>query len=130
MIYKQGDFTPQLKKEIREKEQELKKLLETVLNEFQNVKSVRMKLEGSYDQDGEDPFQPGYCSSISLGLIDETDELIDLHTIKIWECERTLLGMPVSKNILGSKVTGELMDESAKKLKEEMREFVEDHMKE
>ncbi|MDM5317258.1 hypothetical protein QUF49_14710 [Fictibacillus sp. b24] len=122
MIYNQVDFTPELKMEIREREQELKKLLETVLGEFHT--NVRMKIEGSYDQDGEDPFQPDYCSSISLGLSDETNELIDLYTIKIWECERTLLGIVVSKNIPGSKVKGELLDESGEEIKEEMREFI------
>lgn len=125
MIYNQVDFTPQLKVKIREKEQELKKLLKKVLHEFQNT-SDQMKIEGSFDQDGQDPFQPGYGSSISIGLIDETDELINLHTIKIWECERTLLGVPVTKNFPLSKVKGELLDESVEEVKEEVRDFIKD----
>ncbi|KZE69101.1 hypothetical protein AWM68_02215 [Fictibacillus phosphorivorans] len=123
MIYNQVDFIPQLKVEIIKKEQELKKLLEKVLHEFQNT-SDQIKIEGSFDQDGEDPFQPGYASSISIGLLDETDELTDLHTIKIWECERTFLGVPVTRNIPGSKVKGELLDESVKEVKEEVRDFI------
>lgn len=69
---------------------------------------------------------PGYSSSVSIGIADKSGELIDLHIIKIWEYERSLLGMSISKNIPGSKIIGELLDESVEEVKEELKEYIEE----
>ena len=44
--------------------------------------------------------------------------------IKIWECDRYFLGLPISKNIPGSKIIGELLDESLVEVKEELKEYI------
>jgi hypothetical protein len=47
-----------------------------------------------------------------------------LHIIKIWECDRYFLGLPISKNIPGSKIIGELLDESLVEVKAELKEYI------
>lgn len=42
-----------------------------------------MDFDAGFDIEGNDPFQPGYCSSISNGISDQSDGLTDLHIIKI-----------------------------------------------
>ncbi|MCH4825200.1 hypothetical protein [Planococcus halocryophilus] len=63
--------------------------------------------EAGFDINGSDHSKPGYCSTISIGITDEinpTGELLKLHVIAIWECQRSLLGLPVSKTYLGAKL--------------------------
>lgn len=67
---------------------------------------------------------PGYSSSVSIAIAERNKELIDIHTIKIWECERTFLGMPISKKIPGSNIIGELLDESLEEIREELKGYI------
>ncbi|QGQ45920.1 hypothetical protein [Metabacillus sediminilitoris] len=85
-----------------------------------------MGFDAGFDKVGDDPFKPGYSSSISLGISDNQGELIDFHSIKIWECERSILGLPISKNILGSKIKGALLDETLEEVKQELKEYIEE----
>lgn len=126
MKYQQKDFTEDLKIKIKSTEAELKEHIEKVLTENKSVFAKNnLELDADFDKEGDDPFKPGYSSSVTIGVSDKTDkELIDLHIIKIWECERTLLGMPISKNIPGSKIIGELLDESVEEIKEELKEYM------
>ena len=78
------------------------------------------------DKEGIDPFIPGYSSSVSIGIIDESGELNHLYIIKIWECVRSFLGMPISFNIPGSKIIGELLDEELEEVKIGLKEDLED----
>jgi hypothetical protein len=130
MKYQQKDFTEELKIKIKNTESALKEHIEKLLKENKSVFAMKnLELDVDFDKDGDDPFKPGYSSSVALGVSDKTDkngELIDLHIIKIWECERTLLGMPISNNIPGSKIIGELLDESVKEVKEELKEYIEE----
>ncbi|QGS68513.1 hypothetical protein CV093_08165 [Oceanobacillus sp. 143] len=85
-----------------------------------------LDFDAGFNKEGNNPFKPDYSSSVSIGIADKNGELIDLHIIKIWECERSLLGMPISKNIPGSRIIGELLDESLEEVKEELKEYIEE----
>lgn len=130
MKYQQKDFTEELKIKIKNIESALKEHIEKLLNENKSVFSKKnLEFDADFNKEGDDPFNPGYSSSVAIGISDKTDkngELIDLHIIKIWECERTLLGMPISKHIRGSKIIGELLDESLEEIKEELKEYIEE----
>lgn len=130
MKYQQKDFTKELKIKIKNIESALKEHIEKLLNENKSVFSKKnLEFDADFNKEGDDPFNPGYSSSVAIGISDKTDkngELIDLHIIKIWECERTLLGMPISKHIRGSKIIGELLDESLEEIKEELKEYIEE----
>jgi hypothetical protein len=129
MKYQQKDFTEELRSKIKNIESAFKEHIEKILNENKSV-FIKKNLDLNVDfaKDGDDPFMPGYTSSVAIGISDNTNksrELNGLHIIKIWECERTFLGMPISKNIPGSKISGELIDESLEEIKEELRDYIE-----
>lgn len=134
MKYDQKKFTEELKITIKKTESELKKQIEKFIVENNSVFAKRkMVIEAHFSKEGEDPFQPGYCSEIAIGISDRTDqnaELIDVYIIKIWECERIFLGLRISKHLPGSKVIGELIDESIEEIKEEMKEYIADILEE
>ena len=85
-----------------------------------------MDFDAAVNKIGNDPFKPGYSSTVSIGITEKGDELIELRIIKIWECERSFLGMPISKNILGSKINGELLDETLEEVKQELKEYIDE----
>ncbi|USK38790.1 hypothetical protein LIS77_23385 [Cytobacillus firmus] len=121
------DFTPQLKTKIEDIEQKLKEQAERLQKEHRTAFSKKgLKLEVAFDQEGNDVFQPGYSSSISVGFTDKNGDLIDLKIIKIWECERIFLGMPVLREFPGSKVAGELLDESPEEISIELKEYMDE----
>ncbi|MGG3560072.1 hypothetical protein ABES03_00220 [Neobacillus rhizosphaerae] len=128
MKYQQKDITEDLKIKIKNTEAELKENTEKFLTVNKSVFAKNnLELDADFDKEGDDSFKPRYSSSVAIGVSDQTDkngELIDLHIIKIWECERTLLGVPISKNIPGSKIIGELLDESVEEVKEELKEYM------
>lgn len=134
MRYQQKDFTNGLKARIQETESALKEHCETLLKENKSIfENKNLELDAGFDIDGYDHFQTGYCSTITIGISDKTvpnGELIDLHQIKIWECQRTILGMSISKNIPGSKVVGDFLDESLEEIQEELKEYIEDFLSE
>lgn len=134
MRYQQKDFTQELKTKIQEMESALKERSMILLRENKSIFDNRnLELHAGFDINGSDHFQPGYCSSIFIGIADKIDpsgELLNLHVITIWECQRTLLGLPVSKNIPGSKIIGELVDKSLKEIKEELKEYIEEFLSE
>lgn len=121
------DFTSQLKTKIEDIEQKLKEEIERLQKEHKTAFSKKgLKLESAFDQEGNDVFHPGYSSSISVGFTDKNGDLIDLKIIKIWECERIFLGMPVLRNFPGSKVAGELLDESPEEIRIELKEYMDE----
>ena len=134
MKYQQKDFTEELRSKIKNIELTLQKHIEKILNENKTVFAKKnLEFDADFAKEGDEPFVPGYTSSIAIGITDninKNSELNDLHIIKIWECERTLLGMPVSKNIPGSKISGELLDESLEEIKEELRDYIGDVLQE
>lgn len=129
MKYEEKDFTLEIKEKIKSIEAALNDLIEKLLDENKSVFIKRgLELEAGFDRHGLHPFHPGYSSSISIGISDENGELTDLHIIKIWECGRYFLGMPISKQIPGSKVVGELLDESIEDIKLELKDYFEEHL--
>lgn len=127
MKYLQRDFTPELRAKIEDTERVLKNHIELVLRENKSV-FAEGNLDLSFHREGKDPFEPGYSSSILIGAVDENGELIGLHIINIWESERIFLGLPISKNIPGSKVIGELIGESLEEVKLEIKEYMEEQL--
>ncbi|MTH55345.1 hypothetical protein GKZ89_18280 [Bacillus mangrovi] len=125
MKYKEKEFTSDLKEKIKNTEAALKSLIEKLVNENKPVfKKKGLDLDAEFERLGNDPFHPGYSSSISIGIYDENCELTDLQIIKIWECERHFLGVPVSKKIPGNKIAGDLLDESSEEIKQELKDFI------
>lgn len=134
MKYQQKEFTFGLKTKIQQMEDGLKEHSKILLKENKPIFENRnLEFDIGFDIIGSDHFLPGYCSSISIGLPDKTNptgELLDSHIITIWECHRSLLGLLVSKNIPGSKITGDLVDEPLTELKEELKEAIEEFLSE
>lgn len=131
MKFDQKDFNPELCKKIADLEMELENELFILERKFKTFFSQKQqKIEVSFDREGQTLFESGYSSSISLGIIDEDGELIDLLTINIWECKYLFLGLPMSRKIPGAKLVGELVDESVKEIKLEIREFLEESLQE
>ncbi len=129
MKYQQKQFNPGLRDNIQSTEKKLERLLENVKNAYtSDFAKKRLTLSTAYDEEGTDPFTPGYRSAISIGVSDETEELIDLHVIKIWECDRYFLGMPTSKNLPCSKIAGELIDETPDEVMEEVNEYIKEFL--
>jgi len=134
MRYQQKDFTQELKTKIQETEAALKEHSEILLRENKSIFENRnLEFYADFDIDGSDHFQLGYRSTISIGISDKIEpngELINLHVIPIWECQRSILGLPISKNIPGSKITGEFLDESLEEIQEELKEYIEEFLSE
>lgn len=126
MKFRQKDFSEELKEKIQNTELALKDHIEKLLSDYKSFFAEKnLDFDAGFDIEGNDPFQPGYSSSVSIG-ISENDELIDLHLIKIWECDRYILGVPTTKNIPGSKIIGELLDEPLEEVKKELKEYIEE----
>ncbi|WP_338472511.1 hypothetical protein R4Z10_07145 [Niallia sp. XMNu-256] len=128
MKYQYKDFNMELKEKIKRMESVLKEHVERRLQENKSVFAEKnLDLDAGFDQEGDDPFKPGYRSSVSVGVTDKSSgEMIDFYMIKIWVCERSLFGMPISKPIPGSKIIGELLDESVEEVKEELQDYIEE----
>lgn len=132
MKYQQKDFTNELQTKIQEMEFALRTYRDILVKENTSIFENR-NLEFYVKFDGSNHFQPGYCSTIYIGITDKIDsarELINLHVITIWKCERITFGLPVLKNILRSKIIGELVDESLKEIKKEFKETIEEFLSE
>lgn len=130
MKYTQKQFTPELLNHIKQTEQSLGSMLEKITQLYKKkFRNIALQLESSLDREGTNPFDPGYRSSISIGISETGGDLLDLHTIVIWECQRTFLGLPTGKNIPGSKIIGELLEETIKEIKAELVEYLDEHLK-
>jgi hypothetical protein len=115
--------------EIKNKELELKNLSKELLDQYKSVLAQKNFIfDTSFDKEGEDPFKPEYSSYISLGIAEKTGDPIDLLTIKIWNCERFFLGIPITKKIPGSQIIGELLDETYEEVKEEFNEYIQEYL--
>ncbi|MFT8323583.1 MAG: hypothetical protein ABF649_22245 [Bacillus sp. (in: firmicutes)] len=129
MKYLQKELTLDLKTKIEQKETIMKELIEKVLKEYKPIfAEKRLVLDAAFDKNGEEYFQPGYLSSLTIGVIDERGELCDLHRIKIWECERIFLGVPIVSKFPGSKVIGELLDETGEEIEQELKEYMDEYL--
>lgn len=124
MKYLEKEFSSELKEKIKTIEAELSDLIEKLSNEYKLAFAQKgLDFEIALDRTGNDSFIPGYSSSITKGILGE-DEHLELYRILIWECHRYFFGMPISKNIPGSKIVGNLMDESIEDLKLELNKYL------
>lgn len=130
MKYTQKDFNDNLLNRITSIEQKLKKHIEDLMKEYKPIFKNTLKIDGDFEHEGTHPFKPGYRSAISVGIIDENGEIVNLHTMPIWECGCRFLGLQVSSKIAGSRLVGEPLDESAEMIKEELIEFIQNHLEE
>ncbi|MFC0190147.1 hypothetical protein ACFFJY_17760 [Fictibacillus aquaticus] len=118
MKYKQKDFSQELLNKIEQFEQSLKDYVPAFLAKYRPVlEGEKLELEAEFVREGEEPFKPGYRSELSIGVLDGTGELLDLHTIPIWECTRSFVS-----------VKGELIDESIEDVHLELKEYIEEWM--
>ncbi|WP_282032818.1 hypothetical protein [Metabacillus indicus] len=125
----QKNFSETLLTRIIETEPAMKRLIERLLVKNKPVfAEKKLDLHGEFSKEGNDPFTPDYSSSVWMGVSEENGELIDLHTIKIWECHRSFLGMTTSKKIPGSTISGELLDETVEDIESELREYMSDFL--
>ena len=124
------EFTNNLQIRIKMMEKVLKEQIDKFLQDYKSAFAKKnLKLDAVFVREGTDCFKPGYHSSISIGITEKSKEMaevIDIRTIKIWECERIFSGIPVSKNIPGSKIIGVLLDETEKEIQKEIHEYMED----
>ncbi|WP_411333364.1 hypothetical protein ACK1LH_13560 [Metabacillus indicus] len=125
----QKDFSEALLTKIITAETAMKRLIERLLVKNKSVfAEKKLDLHGEFSKEGNDPFTPDYSSSVWVGVSEENGELIDLHTIKIWECHRSFLGLTTLKKIPGSTISGELLDESVEEVESELVEYLKDFL--
>jgi hypothetical protein len=126
MRFQQKEFTESLKQDIEKIEAELKRDLENWLPHYQDefLQNYRI-LEAGIEKEGTDRFLPGAKSSLYIKVSDDYHELIDMHVITIWTCERYFLGIPITQHLPGSKLAGELLDLHPAQIKEELQAYIE-----
>lgn len=125
MKYSHREFSLRLLSEIKEIEQSLKEPIALLVEKYKPVFAEKnIDFDAGLEIEGENHFTPGYNSVVVMGITEEDGELLDLYMVTIGKCERTWLGMPVSKNIPGCKITGELVKESVKEVLLELEEHI------
>lgn len=129
MNYKEKEFTLDLKEKIINIEQKLRNVSVQLLQKYAPLFVKKdMELFIELEKSKKDTFEIGYKSSILLAVTDAQGDMIDFYTIPIWECNRHFFGLLVSINLPGSKVMGELIDESEKDIQIELREHLEEFL--
>ncbi|PEA52726.1 hypothetical protein CON64_22130 [Bacillus pseudomycoides] len=129
MNYKEKEFTLDLKEKIVNIEQKLRNVSVQLLQNYAPLFIKKdMELFIELEKSKKDTFEIGYKSSILLGVTDAQGDMIDFYTIPIWECNRHFFSLPVSINLPGSKVIGELIDESEKDIQIELRKHLEEFL--
>lgn len=126
MKYQQNDFNDELRSKITDMELKLQKHSEQLKSHYEPLFAEKsLEFDAVFDREGSNPFEPGYSSSITLGMFSKETELI--HIVWIWQCERFLWGQLISRTFPGSKVSGELLDESYEDILEELHEVTEEY---
>lgn len=127
MKYQAQEFNDGLREKINAAEADAQKLCEVLEANYKGLFSERkMEFDIAFDLEGDEIFAPPYSSSIAIGMFSEEDEVI--HIIRIWECERSFFGLPVSMQIPGSKVTGVFMEETFEEIQEELMEVIQEFL--
>lgn len=127
MKYKAKELTANLQEKIINIEERLKMVSDLLLQRYNPLfAEKKMELFIEFEKNKKNPYEIGYESSLSLAVINENGEMMDFYRIPIWECERHFLGLPVLVRIPGSKVTGELIDESEEEIEMEIAEHLEE----
>lgn len=83
MKYQQKDFTEELRKKIENTESALEKHTEKLLNDYTTIFTKKnLKFEADFDIEGENPFMPGYISSVAIVISDENGDINKLRVIQ------------------------------------------------
>lgn len=126
MQYSYKEFSPNLLAQIKEIEQSLKEPIALLLKKYKPVFAEKnIDFDAEFEIERENHFTPGYNSAVVMAILEE-DQLLDVYIVTIWKCEQTWFGMPVSKNIPGCKITGELVEESVEEILLELTEHIEE----
>ena len=125
MEYTAKQFTPQLAQYIHTVERSVQELLKSIHAQYKEAFEKKgMQLSVDVIREGENPFHPGYHATIQVGIL-EKDEFLDGLFIPIWHCVRTFLGIRSSKKLPGSKITGELVEETEEEITKEVVGYLE-----
>ncbi|WP_373229624.1 hypothetical protein [Cohnella sp.] len=125
MKYKHALFTFDLKERIAKLERELLNICDSLLKKYQPLFAEKNLLfEIELRREGNDPFEPGYDSSVLLFIVSDKVDEVKFHLVPIWECQRAFWGLPVSKNVPGSRIFGELVDETVEEINSELEENI------
>ena len=129
MKYKEQDFTLELKEKIQCMEKEIERISFKLFKDYSHLYIEKnMELFIELIRDKEDPFETGYSSSISIAVLDEEGAMIEFYTVPIWECCNYFLGVPLQIMFWGSKLSGELVDETYCEIEEELKEWLEEFL--
>ncbi|HDR7513794.1 hypothetical protein AB1I92_17890 [Bacillus mobilis] len=129
MKYKERDFTLELKEKIQCMEKEIERISFKLFKDYSHLYIEKnMELFIELIRDKEYPFETGYSSSISIAVLDEEGKMIEFYTVPIWECCNYFLGVPLQIRLWGSKLSGELVDESYCEIEEELKERLEEFL--
>ena len=125
MKYTEHDFTIELENKVKKIESDITEFLDHMLNENRpKFREKGLQFEAELDRSENHPFTPGYTSSITTAIFDDDEEYFELYTIPIWKCQRYFLGISTTKRIPGSKIVGELLEESINDIKLELNEYI------
>ncbi|MEO2225920.1 hypothetical protein [Priestia megaterium] len=125
MEYTAKQFTPQLEQHIHTVEKSMQELLKSIYAQYKEAfKKKGMEISVEVIREGENPFQPGYHATIQVGIL-EKDEFLDSLFIPIWHCVRTFWGIRSSRKLPGSKITGELLEETEEEITKEVVRYLE-----
>jgi len=120
MEYTAKQFTPQLEQHIHTVEKSMQELLKSIYAQYKEAFEKKgMEISVEVIREGENPFQPGYHATIQVGIL-EKDEFLDSLFIPIWHCVRTFWGIRSSRKLPGSKITGELLEETEEEITKEV----------
>ncbi|PHC89969.1 hypothetical protein COF42_07755 [Bacillus wiedmannii] len=129
MKYKEQDFTLELKEKIQCMEKETERISFKLFKDYSHLYIEKnMELFIELIRDEEDPFETGYYSSISIAVLDEEGEMTEFYTVPIWECCNYFLGVPLQIRFWGSKLSGELVDETYCEIEGELKERLEEFL--
>ncbi|WP_409290381.1 hypothetical protein [Peribacillus sp. SCS-37] len=130
MKYQEPFFSEDLRNSINRKEEGASQLIQELNQYYKPAFSEKgLYFAAELFRKGDDCFVPEYESALVLE-ISEDDELIDYHSITVWHCQRTWLALPVSRNVPGSRVWGELAGETLEEIREELEDYIEEQLEE
>ncbi|MGG0032659.1 hypothetical protein ABEX88_13580 [Priestia megaterium] len=89
MEYTAKQFTPQLEQHIHTVERSMQELLKSIYAQYKEAFEKKgMEISVGVIREGDNAFQPGYHTTIQVGIL-EKDEFLDSLFIPIWHCVRT-----------------------------------------
>ncbi|WP_123040594.1 hypothetical protein [Cohnella candidum] len=129
MKLEQHELTRTVKGKIMEAERKFGKLCDELLLKYGPIAAEKqLDVEIALHRTGHDSFTPYYRSGITMDVSRKGGKS-DTHRVVIWECQREFLGIPTKRNLPGSKVIGEYMDEPYEQVAQELIKRLESYLK-